>query len=391
MTGKKSKMPFELLLDYLKGKVDAYQLRMAFTEGTQTQDALAAYKNTSFTPEQKQALENELGVPTGVTIESRENLLDLIDNLNKKGYGYGQLADFRYHLKGIYPAKDWTGTLFLTTLLTGIISTFFFLNPKQLDRLEGVLLRVVPLIAPAFLVGFQAYTVFKQAYKTRYEDTYHSDSHRARRWAVGTLPSLLNLSAYVAIAAIGSMSPLAAGLFVFASFIAVLDSIYSFYQINTAAKQETANSASAVRQENRTERTRQAFWIKLYAAVALSATVAISCIFPPTIFVILSCTALFILIPMTKNSWLNKTHTESSQQLLSSLRALEPTSSTETPVLENSAVAINAQPCDEERLTVTPQPSRTGLFKPAMVDFSAASQQQQPNNALEASLVSSRL
>jgi hypothetical protein len=394
MPSKTSKIPFKLLLEYLQGKEDAHGLRTAFRVGTFTQDAFAAYKNTPFTLEQKQQLETALGVPADATVEHADNLLDLIDNLNKAGYGYGQLADFRYQLKNIHPEPDWTGTLLFTTLLTGIISTFFFLNPKQLERLEGALLRVAPFIAPVLLVGFQFYTIFRQAYKTRYEDTYHSDSHRARRWLVGTLPSILNLSAYVAIAAIGSMSPLAAVLFVSSSVVAVLDSAISFYHLKTAEKQEELDTASATRQNNRKERTGQTFWVKMYAAVALSATVAISCIFPPTIFVVLSCTALFILIPMTKNSWLNKIHTDSSQQLLAELRDLDEKNITpaEENVLEQEIVDVPALQAElqsyKARLTVAEAPpSRVGLFKPAMVDFSAVSGGDS-SNAIEASLLS---
>lgn len=313
--------PFDLLMDYLQGRVNAHQLRTAFTEGTQTQDAFAAYKNTGFTPEQKKQLQDELAVPPGVTIDNADNLLDLIDNLNKAGYGYGQLADFRYQLKKIQPEADWTGPLYFTTLLTGIITGFFLLSDRNRDRLEAILIRIAPFIAPFLLVGLQFYTIIRQAYTTLYEDTYHSYSHRIQRWFVGTLPSLLNIVAYTAIAVVGSMSPISAAFFIAASLVAVADGAHRFYRQERTEELAEPGTANAIRQENRKARTRQTLEVKIYAAVALAVTVVISCIFPPSIFVVLAYSALFILIPWTKNSFLNKIHTDSSHQLQTDLRA----------------------------------------------------------------------
>jgi len=370
--------PFDLLMGYLQGRVNAHQLRTAFTEGTQTQDAFSAYKDAEFTLEQKMKLQDELAVPPGATINNADNLLDLIDNLNKAGYGYGQLADFRYQLKQIHQAPDWTGPLYFTTLLTAIISSFFLLNNHQRDRLESVLIRVAPFIAPFLLVGLQFYTIFKQAYTSYYEDTYHSDEHRWLRWLVGTLPSLLNIAAYVAIAVVGSMSPISAALFVAASLVAVADGAYRFYQQERAEEQAEPGtaSASAIRQKNRKTRTRQTLEVKIYAAVALAVTVVISCIFPPSIFVVLAYSALFILIPWTKNSFLNKIHTESSDQLLVDIRALDGSDMDEADYVDQLQTRIQTLEAELENYkqphstsTAAP-PSRVGLFKPAMIDFS---------------------
>lgn len=388
--------PFELLEAYLRGEPNVLNdlSQKLKPKCEPDQNALTLYQKTEFTVDEEQGLQKALGVPADAKVDPATNLLDLIDNLNKAGYGYGQLADFRHQLKQIHPEPDWTGTLLFTTLLTGITSTFFFLNSKQLERLEGALLRVAPFIAPVLLVGFQFYTIFRQAYKTRYEDTYHSDSHRKRRWVVGTFPSLLNLSAYVAIAVIGSMSPLAAALFVSASIIAVLDGLYSAYDLNFTEVRADSNTASAVRQNNRRERTDQTFWVKMYAAVALSATVAISCIFPPTIFVVLSCTALFILIPMTKNSWLNKIHTTSSKQLLAELHDLEETTSVAENVLDQEVVDTQALQTELEsykaKLTVAEAKLHDiSMFKSAMVSISTQTNQDEGlNNAPVTLLVS---
>ncbi|MDF1683758.1 MAG: hypothetical protein P1U36_03780 [Legionellaceae bacterium] len=323
MPATASNQPFELLMDYLQGKINAHQLRSAFTDNGQMQHAFAAYQDAEFTPEQKKELQDELAVPedAAATISDASNLLDLIDNLNKAGYGYGHLADFRYQLKKIKPEADWTGTLYSTTLLTGIISSFFLLNHHQRDLLEALLIHVAPFIPPFLLVGYQFYTIYRQARTTLDEDTYHSYQHRIQRWLVSTLPSLLNLSAYVAIAVVGSMSPISAALFIASSLVAVADGALRFYHRPSAEEQAEPNTASAIRQENRKNRTGQTLDVKIYAAVALSVTVVVSCIFPPSIFVVLSYSALFILIPWTKNSFLNKIHTESSAQLQTELRA----------------------------------------------------------------------
>ncbi|NCT57847.1 MAG: hypothetical protein GW760_09110 [Legionella sp.] len=324
MPATTSSNPFELLMDYLQGQKDAHQLRNAFTEGRETRDAFATYKTTSFTLDQINQLKNELAIPENASLDEADNLLDLIDNINKAGYGYGQLADFRYHIKHIQPEADWTGTLYTTTLITGIVSSFFFLNGRQRDRLEAVLVRIAPSIPPLLLVGLQIYTMFKQAYTSLYEDTYYSANHRIRRWLVGTLPALFNLAAYATIAVVGSMSPLAAVLFVSASLVAIADGLHRIYDLVNVAETAETGTASAIRQQNRIERTRQTLHVKIGAALALVATVVVSCIFPPSIFAVLAYCALFILIPWTKNSLLNKIHTESSHQLLTELSKQSP-------------------------------------------------------------------
>ncbi len=324
---------FNFLLSYLQGKIDANQLRAIFSDGTQTRDAFAAYKNTCFTEDQKQQLKTELAIPHDAVIEDADNLLDLIEKLNKAGYGYGQLADFRYHLKKIHPEPDWTRALLFTTLSISAISAFFFLNKHQRNRLEQVLLLAVPFIAPLFLVGLHFSKILRQAYLTRYEDTYHSDHHRVRRWLVGTLPSIFNLSAYAAIAMMKSMSPLAAVLFISASVVAVLDGAFRLYHLKTVETQAEQNTASYIRQENRKSRTEQTLTVKLFSAIALSAVAAVACFFPPSLVVLLSCTALFILIPWTESSYLHKIHTNSSHELLTQLKRREDelTKSINTP------------------------------------------------------------
>jgi len=356
--------PFDHLMGYLQGRVNVHQLRTAFTEGTQTQDAFAAYKNAKLTADQFNKLKMELAIPIPYTvmIGGADNLLDLIDNLNKAGYGYGQLADFRYQLKKIQPEADWTGPLYFTTLLTAIISSFFLLNNHQRDRLEAILMRVAPFIVPFLLVGLQFYTIIRQAYTTLYEDTYHSYSHRIQRWFVGTLPSLLNIAAYTAIAVVGSMSPISAAFFVAASLVAVADGAHRFYRQERTEELAESGTASEIRQKNRKKRTGQTLEVKIYAAVALAVTVVISCIFPPSIFVVLAYSALFILIPWTKNSFLNKIHTESSNQLLVDIRALNGSDTAEAHV------------------------SQTGLFKPVMVDMDTQTDTNEENLGLTAGL-----
>lgn len=397
MPSPTSNQPFELLIVYLQGKINARQLHDAFIKDTQTQDAFAIYKDTSFSPEQKTQLQEELAVPEAATINDASNLLDLIDNLNKAGYGYGQLADFRYQLKKIKPETDWTGTLYFTTLVTGIVSSFFFVNDHHRDRLEAFLLRlapfIAPLIAPFLLVGFQFYTIYQQA--TAYnEDTYHSDNHRKRRWFVGTFPALLNLSAYLAIAIIGSISPFSAGLFIGASLVAVVDGAFRFYHPQAPEELAAPGSASAIRQENRKKRTGDTLNVKIYAAVALSVTVVISCIFPPSIFVVLAYSALFILIPWTKNSFLNKIHTESSEQLQKDLYFyhgftednMDQVTQLQTQV-HNLETELEHQKNRQSTVTYdSAPPSRVGLFKPAMLDFSDPS-----STELEASFWSPHL
>jgi len=392
--------PFDLLYAYLKGEEDVLN-RLNSTlkpQCTPEKNALAIYKNTTVTPNQTQTLRKVLGVPNDATLQSTDNLLDLIDNLNKAGYGYGQLADFRHQLKQIYTKPDWSGALLFTTLFTGIISAFFFLNKQQLDRFEKLLTRIAPFIAPLFLIGFQIYTIIQQAYKTRYEDTYHSDNHRARRWLVGTLPSLLNLSAYVAIAIIGSMSPLAAALFVGASFVGVFDGALSFYYLSKAEQQQEPGTASAIRQNNRKERVGQTLQVKMYAAIGLSATVAISCLFPPSIFVILSCVTLFILIPQTKNMFLDNIHTDSSNALLTQLNQCKDKHNyphVEPPTIQLSE--DNDEPLNKNRLTrsaswpqVT-QPYQLSFFnRPDSTNVATQTiSEDTSNNALEDSLSSS--
>ncbi|MDF1827183.1 MAG: hypothetical protein P1U39_02775 [Legionellaceae bacterium] len=369
--------PFELLIDYLQGKKDAHQLRSAFTEGRETRDAFATYQNTALTTlttQQIEQLKTELAMPESAGFGEAENLLDLIDNLNKAGYGYGQLADFRYHIKQIKPEADWTETLYTTTLITGIVSSFFFLNGRQRDRLEAVLVRIAPAIAPMLLVGLQIYNIFKQAYTSLYEDTYHSDGHRFRRWLVGTLPALFNLAAYATIAVVGSMSPFAAILFVSASLVAIADGIHRIYDLVKVDRTAESGTASAIRQQNRIERTHQTLRVKIYAALALVATVLVSCIFPPSIFVVLAYSALFILIPWTKNSFLNKIHKESSHQLLTELHELEDSSTNSTDDVErlkNTVVELKAEVerCHAKLATREARASNTGLFKPDMASI----------------------
>ena len=337
-----SETPFNLLIAYLNGKTDAGKLRAAFTHGTQTEDAFAAYKNTKITPLQEQTLKTALGVPSTEELKA-DNLLEWIDNLNKARYGYGQLADFRHILKQIHPKTDWSGTLLFTG--AAIFSTLVLYTRQSL------------------LVGFQVYTILQQAYKTWYDDTFYTNNHRTQRWLVGTLPAVLNLSAYLAIAVAGSMSPIAATLFVAASVVAVVDGALRFYHLHAAGNQPESDPASAARQKNREERSYQTLKVKMYAAVALSAVVAISCVFPPTIFVILSCTALFIL--MTKNIRLDKIHTDSSNQLLVSLSKCTKETSTlsKHTVEHNEALEVdNREPNNSHAIHA--KLSEKGIFAP---------------------------
>jgi hypothetical protein len=399
MPSTTSNEPFELLMAYLHGELYALEnlSRILKPQCTDKKNALGIYQDTAITKEQKQTLRAALAVPTDVTINNTDKLLDFIDNLNKAGYGYGQLADFRYQLKKIYKEPDWTRPLYLATLLTSSISSFFLLNQHQRDRLEAVLLRIAPIIAPFIapflLVGLQFYTIIQQAKRTYYEDTYHSYNHRIQRWLVGTLPSLLNLAAYVAIAVVGSMSPISAALFVAASLVAVTDGAHRFYRQEKTEELAELGTAHAIRQENRKARTRQTLEVKIYAAVALAVTVVISCIFPPSIFVVLAYSSLFILIPWTKNSFLNKIHTESSDQLLVDIRALDGSDMDEANQVEQQQTRIQELESElknykNPRVTEEARTSQTGMFKkPIMV--SAATQTDKYTDESESGLTTS--
>lgn len=347
-----SENPFDLLVAYLQGKTDAVKLHAVLKpQCTQTKDALAIYQRTKLTQLQKQQLKNLLCVPKATLFKQEpqtlgewlhtlnpfgspkhetpyepENLLDWIDHLNKAGFGNGQLADFRHELKQIHAKPDWSETLLVTTLLTGITAFFFYLNPKQLQRVEQALVRIAPFIVPTLLVFLQIKTIAEQAYRTRYEDTFYSLEHRARRWLTGTLPALMNLVAYGVIATVGAMSPLAAALFVASSFVAVFDGAVSWVQLHFSNKNHVTKTnptweekLSTIRQEERETRTGQTLKVKLIAAIALSAVATIFSLFPPTSLIIIACSSLFILIPLTKNAWLDAIHTSSSKQLLERL------------------------------------------------------------------------
>jgi len=409
-----SEAPFDLLVAYLQGKTNAVKLQAALEpQCTQTKNARAIYQRTKLSALQKQQLKNMLCVPKDVIFQQEpqtlsewlqtlnpfgspkpemayepENLLEWIDNLNKAGFGNGQLADFRHQLKQIHAKPDWSETLLVTTLLTGIAAFFFYLNPKQLQRVEQALVRIAPFITPMFLVLLQLSTLFQQAYKTRYDDTFYSLGHRARRWFIGTLPSALNLVSYGVIAAAGAMSPLAVALFVSSSFVAVFDGALSLFQLHyftgEASKPNTnptwEEQLNTIRQDERRERTKQTLLVKICAAAALLVVVAIFSLFPPTSLLIVACSSLFILIPLTKSVWLDKIHTDSSNQLLESLGKCKGTPTVSTADILEPQVQENATQISELKKRVTKleqeaqaQPSHAGMFsgaapKPTMVD-----------------------
>ena len=264
-----------------------------------------------------------------------------------------------------------------------------------LDRIEQILTRLLPFIAPVFLVLYNLYTIAQQAHTTRNNDTFYAFGHRAWKWLVGTLPSMLNLTAYVFIATMGAMSPLAAALFISASLVAVVDGglrAAQYYFTPQKPESETPLSweenLADIRQKARENRTYETLWIKMYAALALSATVAMSFLFPLGPFVVLTFVTLFIFIPVIKNARLNRIHTESSNELLEALAQCEdeaePTASTGA-MLESQPQVDN----HERRITALEQlgqPSQLGLFKPGMLD-----PLDDPSNAHAASLGSLRL
>lgn len=271
-----------------------------------------------------------------------DTLLGWIKVLSQKDYGHRHLEDFYHLVREVKPRKSWAVPLFLTTLATAVGGLYLSIVPKHLIALENLVLKVLPIIStflqttfsilrniPLALLIKTIISVPYTAYLSFSHNHLRSLPKRIQKWAADVLPDVLSFIAYaICYSAKGVFTPLAVGFFITSSLVAVVNSLFNFYQLRPIGEEPLKDKAPLevkldyIRQKERRSRTAQTALVNLVASVLVSLTVILWGIFPPSFMIMVGAIIFINLVEFTKNAMLTRIHTKGAENLQKELKEM---------------------------------------------------------------------
>ncbi len=336
-----------LVYDYLQGeKIPLVRSFLDKNCAEQKQDANILYEAVPVHPVTAQRLFVLLHVPKEKqsTYANVQTLLTLLTSLHQDGYAHDHLA----YLLGLieqtkYKRSGRTLLMFGALLSTGL-GGVFYLKPDYFNALNQLITAILPRIVLGWLkktfsllrnlpllgIVYTCSSLISHTYRT----VYYGGSNFSQKWAAFSFKATsisLSLAGYVlCFLAAGVATPVSGILFITSSTIDVAESFFTFYLINQKPrpKRESLEKtwealADHTRNENQQQRASQSIWVKLTAATLITAAVTIWCVFPPSLFIMLSCMAFITLVGFIKSAMVERIDTAAATALQASLASID--------------------------------------------------------------------
>jgi hypothetical protein len=272
-------------------------------------------------------------------LNKSRNLFELLTNIYHRGNH--QLGHLLKLIESTYPQRNWTLSFILGAFLTAGFAGVFYFKPEYGDNILSwlrqtfptvlkwigktfSLLKNIPLLGvawhAAFLIGDWIYT-FKKGTAT----------FKLNRLLFNTLNAGFIITAYsLTYLAMGIMTAPAAILLILGSgTIDVLGSAFNLWYVpkpiplSKEQKESWKHVAAYERANNLYRQLWRSFWVKLGAAILITAAVILWYSLPPTLILSLSCLVFGWLVTLARVSILRTSKIEHAQKLQASIHAIE--------------------------------------------------------------------
>jgi len=271
------------------------------------------------------------------------NLHQLLTHLYHDGHHHvGYLLQV---IENTNPPHNWSLIFLWGTVVTAALGTFFQLNqalfnsiidwgqrtfPTVVDWLGRTfsLLRNIPLLGLLYNGAGLAWNWY-----VTFSNGTTSTSHKLSRLFFKTLTASLTMAAYlISYLAGGAMVMPAAVLFVLSASIDVFKSLFIFIKNQRAVEPPAQGATWEVlaeyeRSQNVYERSMQAVWVRLSAAILTTIAVGIWNFFPPSLLITITCVSIMTLVSLAKHSILTSIYEHYAHQLQATILDLDKASS----------------------------------------------------------------
>jgi hypothetical protein len=366
---QKSKL-IKTVYAYLNGG-DTGQIRTTLAQlcNDTESDAKSLYQSILTYPDIEDTLFDMLRVPKDKQKNYRDkiNLFSLLTHLHQDGWGHGHLSflltlinDTTYHhYRG-------TKSSILSSIMLINTGAFFYRYPQYFHNTLRFISTVLPRIILEWVKKtfsiLQNITFIGMSYTTfmflifLYKTFYHGLSNLNQKLTAvffrGSATGLSMAGYILCFLAAGVATPLTGILFISGSAIDVVESVISYLMIRLKpmSKKDVHNQtwhdiADQARQESQRKQAGKSVWIKLSAALIVTAIVAIWCFFPPSLVLTLTCMAAISVIGVVKSlilSSIESKYTEKLQKTLQTAAQSLAEDDTQSPVSSN-AIAPSSQ------------------------------------------------
>jgi hypothetical protein len=266
-------------------------------------------------------------------LKSSQNLYQLLQNIHHNG---------EHHLKALITKIDettqphpWDAYLTTLTLVVGGIGAMFYIKQDFFwatvewilstgKTTTALIIRTLLELPNIALIGL-GYNVILLAYQWYCTFAYGTiiPKHKLSRLTFVTLGKTFNIAAYLlSYLAAGVMTPISAMPFIVGSLMDVLGGIYDLLvlyhpdnpllsliapkapnpEVVEVKDEPWAKMAARFRQENHKDQLWGILWVKLVAAIILSTSVIICCVFPPSAFLSILCFIVGCLVALARNA-----------------------------------------------------------------------------------------
>ena len=310
----------QVIFDYLKGKsLDQIQAQLKLSCDETSARAKQQYQSIQISPELKQAIFKALKVPNNhhQNYQHHQNVLDLISHLHQDGFGHDHLSYLLYLIETTHPKRSWLQFIQNTVFYTAAsgLSLFALLKTIGLKRILAIFANV-PLVG--MIISLTSY--FRSIYEIFYYGLSNLNS-KLISFSFKTSALILTLTAYTLLfMAPAVLSPLMGILFVSSSALDFVLSLTQYLMIKLSPihrpeSQNWEDLAHHARKINQQHRTQTTTWIKLAAALLITATIATWCFFPPSLILVITCISLIHAIGLIKTAILRQVDYEYTHQL----------------------------------------------------------------------------
>lgn len=336
-----------LVYDYLQGQnITDIRDRLAKLCAEHDQPAKSIYAMMTMSLDQKKYLFTLLRIPLHkrTLYDSIPQLLPLLTRLKNDGYGHGHLDHLLMLIHQAKPARNWpkiAGMIGLTLISLGgvlYVKPDFFKTCRDAfsthvpETIQRWLRKTFSVLRDMPLLGilYTGYTLFSHIYSLGQQGAANI-GHKLPFFLIKALSISLTLTSYVlCFLAAGAASPLTAALFISSSALDIVESVLSLLIIRgksmpTADVGEPPWSvlADKARLTNQQQLVSRTFWVKLFAAIIITALVAALCIYPPSLILLIGCIGSMMAVGFLKSRAIKSLHDSSMDALQASLTSLD--------------------------------------------------------------------